>query len=203
MTEDDDRHSYIISDDAIETDPDIVAKIEAENGIRQFDAVTRMIQDAILSDRPFRLRASDILELNRLAIAGINKSAGLFRGVGVGIGKSAHEPPPPENVPRLIEEFCDYVNDSWHESPIHLAAYTLWRVNWIHPFIDGNGRTARATSYYVLNARLGYLLPGRQTIPEQISENKPPYYAALESADAAFKSGGIDTSRLEEMLGDW
>jgi hypothetical protein len=30
---------------------------------------------------------------------------------------------------------------------IHLAAYLMWRLNWIHPFADGNGRTARMTSY--------------------------------------------------------
>jgi Fic family protein len=44
-----------------------------------------------------------------------------------------------------IEFMCDYVNDRWAEaSAVHLCAYVLWRLNWIHPFGDGNGRTARA-----------------------------------------------------------
>jgi len=43
---------------------------------------------------------------------------------------------------------CDHINENWAKlSPLHLAAYTLWRMNWIHPFVDGNGRTSRAVSY--------------------------------------------------------
>jgi hypothetical protein len=32
--------------------------------------------------------------------------------------------------------------------PTELAAYGLWRLNWIHPFVEGNGRTARAVCYF-------------------------------------------------------
>ena len=56
--------------------------------------------------------------------------------------------------------------------PIHLAAYTMWRVNWIHPFAGGNGRTSRAVSNLVLCARLGYRLPGTLTVPEQIGRGQ-------------------------------
>ncbi len=87
-------------------------------------------------------------------------------------------------------------------SPIHLAACLLWRVNWIHPFSDGNGRTARALGYAVLAIRLGYLLPGSRTVPEQISEDKFPYYDALEVADAGQENGKIDLTGLEKMLSD-
>ncbi|HET9282483.1 MAG TPA: Fic family protein [Candidatus Angelobacter sp.] len=53
------------------------------------------------------------------------------------------------------------------KSAIHLAAYVIWRLNWIHPFADGNGRTSRALSYLVLCTRLGERLPGTVTIPDQ------------------------------------
>jgi Fic family protein len=106
-------------------------------------------------------------------------------------------------VAELLEELCDYVNDNWDRStPIHLAAYILWRLNWIHPFDDGNGRTSRAVSYLVLCIRTGSRLPGENTIPEQIARNKKPYYEALEAADGAWKQGVIDVSRLEELLAD-
>jgi hypothetical protein len=45
-----------------------------------------------------------------------------------------------------------------------------------------------------------YELPGTRTIPEQIAENKQPYYKALEAADESYKTTQIDASNLEELL---
>lgn len=107
-------------------------------------------------------------------------------------------------MPELIEELCDYVNDHWTEStPIHLASYVMWKLNWIHPFTDGNGRTSRAASYLVLCLRAGYLLPGRLTIPDQIAEDKSPYYLALEAADTAWtEKKAIDLAAMEKLLAE-
>lgn len=55
-------------------------------------------------------------------------------------------------------------------------------------------------SYYVLCAKLGYVLPGQQTVPEQIAADKEPYYLALEAADEAFAKGVVDVSRMENLL---
>ncbi len=74
-------------------------------------------------------------------------------------------------------------------------------MNWVHPFADGNGRTARAVSYVVLSIKLDSLLPGTPTIPEQIAVNKAPYYEALEQADKAWESGVVDVSALEQLIG--
>lgn len=83
---------------------------------------------------------------------------------------------------------CAIVNDRWEiATALHLAAYVLWRLNWIHPFVDGNGRTSRAVSYLVLCVKLGCPLPATRTIPERIAANKKRYYDALEMADAAPK----------------
>jgi len=96
---------------------------------------------------------------------------------------------------------CDYVNDRWNEStPIHLAAYLMWRLNWIHPFADGNGRTSRIVSYVVLSIRAGAILPGTPTIPDQIVDNRNPYFEALDAADAAYREGKIDVSKMENLL---
>jgi hypothetical protein len=48
--------------------------------------------------------------------------------------------------------------------------------------------------------RLGYLLPGKRTIPDQIAENKTPYYKALEAADVAWADGKIDLTEMKELL---
>ncbi len=149
----------------------------------------------------FRLRPSSILRLNRVAIEGLNEFAGLYRPSEMKIGNSRHRPPTPDLVPRMVEDMCDYVTDNRSsKSPIHLAAYLLWRINWIHPFDDGNGRTARAASYAVLSLLLGYELPGSFTIPEYIARDKEPYYKALEAADEAYQRNLIDVSELEALL---
>ena len=76
----------------------------------------------------------------------------------------------------------------------------MWRLNWIHPFEDGNGRTSRAASYFVLCVGLGYLVPGPRSIPERIAVRKKPYYDALEAADAAWEREVLDVSAMEELL---
>lgn len=78
----------------------------------------------------------------------------------------------------------------------------MWRVNWIHPFAGGNGRTSRAVSYLVLCSKLGFRLPGTNTIPEQIVANRQPYYSALDAADAAWADGRIDVSEMEQLLAE-
>lgn len=76
----------------------------------------------------------------------------------------------------------------------------MWRLNWIHPFDDGNGRTARAASYLVLCAKLRNRLPGEPTIPDLIADNKKPYYNALEGCDAGWVRDAIDLATLEQLL---
>ena len=47
---------------------------------------------------------------------------------------------------------------------------------------------------------LGETLPGNHTIPEQITENRQPYFDALDAADAAYAAGEIDLSKMENLL---
>jgi Fic family protein len=162
-------------------DPQAKAVAEARNGFRQYDAAIAAIHTAL--DRgSFKLRPSLILGLQRAALAGISSYAGNYRPGGVSIEGTKHEPVGAHLVPEMVEDMCDYVNDHWNEStPIHLAAYLMWRLNWIHPFADGNGRTSRIISYVVLSIRAGSVLPGTPTIPDQIVDNRKPYFDALVS----------------------
>lgn len=100
-----------------------------------------------------------------------------------------------------MAEMCDHVANRWHtDDPLMLSAYVLWRTNWIHPFIDGNGRTSRMASYIVLCLHTESLLPGKNTVPEQIAANGNPYYEALGKADLAWLAGKVDVSELKDLL---
>jgi Fic family protein len=197
----DDRHS-VAETAVLLTDPDEIARREAENGLRQFNLSLEFIRTHVKEpDRPFRLRSSTILMLHKAALEGLHPLAGTWRNTPVKIGGSGHQPPAEAFVSEEIEMMCEYVNEHWKEkSAVHLCAYVLWKLNWIHPFSDGNGRTARAVAYVVLSIKLDSLLPGAPTIPEQIAGDKKPYYNALEAADKALKDGKIDVGALEEML---
>ncbi len=177
------------------------ARQEALNAYLQSGRMNELIDETYDSNAPFRLRPHVIQELNRISIHMIEPDAGRWRDVPMRIGESKHRPPPPEEVPRYIDELCEYVNDNWEtKSPLHLAAYVMWRLNWIHPFIDGNGRTTRAVSYYVLCAKLGFRIPGVTTIPELVARSKGPYYKALEAADARYTDGVIGVDAMESLL---
>lgn len=183
--------------------PEEEAELEAKNGLRQFDRMIELIDKATKSSafQRFRLRPSSINELNRLAVEGLQYNPGTFRVQPIAISDSKHTPPDWPDVPMHIDDMCDYINDGWEtHSAIHLSAYAMWRLNWIHPFTDGNGRTSRIVSYLVLCAKLGYRLPGTKTIPERIAENKDPYYDALDAADAAWREGRLDLSEMEALL---
>jgi Fic family protein len=179
-----------------------VARVEGRNGLRQFDRMIELIDAAVAPSAPkFRLRPSVVMDLNRIAVDGLMSAPGSYRQASITISGAKHQPPPAEEVARHMDDMCEYVQDNWGATPVHLAAYVMWRLNWIHPFRDGNGRTSRAATYLVLCARLAMRLPGTKTIPERIAAEKPPYYAALENADAAWSHGKVDVQSMEKLLG--
>lgn len=184
----------------VATDEAEIDRIEGENALRVFDTITNIVSEALQAGSQFRLRPAFLSLVNGIATEGVEPFPGEFRFGDVEITNSPHEPPPHRDVVRFVDEMCEYVNTHWDSTPIHLAAYLLWRINWIHPFFNGNGRTARAISYMVLCIRLGCLLPGTTTIPEQIAEDKDPYYSGLVVADEYFNQGRIDVSALEGLL---
>lgn len=186
------------------TDPIDRAQAEARNGLLQYDLGRDVIRAACERQEQggrFHLRLSLVLSLHRAALNGISTFAGNFRPGGVEILNSRHAPPAAHLVPELVEHMCDYINDHWESaSAIHLAAYAMWRLNWIHPFADGNGWTSRMLSYVVMAIRSGVEPPGSPTIPAQIVANRQPYFAALDAADAAWAEGRLDLSAMEQLL---
>jgi Fic family protein len=138
--------------------------------------------------------------LNAAATANIAQFGGRFRRQPIYVG--THIPPHFEDVPELVDEFLSVIHENWTIAthPAILPAYALWRLNWIHPFIEGNGRTARAACYLLLCVRYGALLPGTKIVPERIRENRQPYYAALEAADRHWADGEFNVDELADYL---
>jgi hypothetical protein len=129
----DDRHSRA-EDAQLLSDPDEIARREAENGLRQFSLALEMIRGSVKDkERPFKLRAGPILLLHKAALDGLHRLAGTFRNTPVKIGGSKHQPPHEAFVADEIQSMCEYVNTNWQaKSATHLAAYVLWKMNWIH-----------------------------------------------------------------------
>ena len=114
--------------------------LEARNGRLQYRLARRLARQ---SSGVLRLTPNLIKSFHRRAIKGIYSCAGEYRTWGVKLGLS-HKPPESRYVPGLLEDMCSRANEAGDWDPIQVAAYLLWRVNWIHPFGGGNGRTSRA-----------------------------------------------------------
>ncbi len=100
----------------------------------------------------FEITEEVILKLHKLFYSGIDDEyAGKYRDIQVFITGTEYIPPKAENVPKLMKEFIqklDEYNDTMHI--IEYAAYAHRRLVDIHPFIDGNGRTARLLMNLIL-----------------------------------------------------
>ncbi len=88
-----------------------------------------------------------------------------------------HTPPDADTLPERIEKICKFANDSEEKVFIHpvLKAITLhFMIGYDHPFVDGNGRTARALFYWAM-ARQGYWLMEFISISRIIKQNPAQY----------------------------
>ncbi len=189
-----------------EDDAELFRQIEDRNLLAQYDFLRTSV-DVALTEPGFRITHELICRLHDYAVVHICDEPGKYRTTrGVGIKHSKHAPPHPDKVQGLMDDFVDYLDKNWDKkTAIFLAAYTLWRLCWIHPFIEGNGRTARAMCCLVLCVKLGFWLPGPNTIPKQIRDNRKPYYDALAEGDSSdprndYYNLGMMEKYLEELM---
>lgn len=179
--------------------PQLFTRIQEQNLLRQYDLLSNCIEIALEKN----IEAFDkytLWALNYAAVANIAQFGGRYREDPIYVG--IHTPPHFMDVPNLMDRFFSLIHENWTiiDHPTSIAAYALWRLNWIHPFVEGNGRTARAACYYLLCLKQGKLLPGRKIVPELIRENRAPYYAALHSADRAWNDGRLDVTEMATYL---
>jgi Fic family protein len=119
----------------------------------------------------------------------VPEKVGVFRTTEVvikeeGTGKIIFQPPPSHEVPFLLDDFFEWLNDPT-ASEIHpiirsgIAHYILVA---IHPFVEGNGRTVRAFSTLIL-MREGYDTKKFFSLEEHFDEDPGAYYEALGEVD--------------------
>lgn len=149
-----------------------------------------------------RLSAQFIKDLNQIATAGLCENPGQYRTEPARINNSQHQPIHPNEIADEIGNLCVFVKENWNRyDPFTLASYVLWRLVWIHPFEDGNGRTADAVSYFILCRKLESWLPGKNIIPTYWHDNRDDrYYAALKAADAKNENSPKSVSQLSTLM---
>ncbi|UCD15432.1 MAG: Fic family protein, partial [Candidatus Omnitrophota bacterium] len=135
-----------------------------------------------------------------------NKDCGVFRNRQVFIGRRIFDgtsfkeiveymPPETKNVPGLVAEFLDWLNSNKIKeiNPIIFAGIVHYEIARIHPFIDGNGRTARLTASLIFY-KSGFDHRRFFALDDYYDENRSAYYAALKTAQT---SSGDITKWLE------
>jgi Fic family protein len=181
-----------------EEDRSLYDRVQERNLARQYDLLINCIEIGVIQG----VRAFDkyfLWSLNAVAVANISQFGGRFREEPVYL--KDYKPPHFEKVPHLMDQFISTVQENWFIwSEYVLASYVLWRLNWIHPFIEGNGRTARAACYYILCAKFGGLPGGAHIVPERIRHDRQPYYGALREADRNWDNGELRFPKMEAYL---
>ncbi len=183
---------------------------EFYNYLRAFETV-----DGLCDQRDAVVTKGDLRGVHRLLtedVRGGRRAAGEFRREDVKVGDVQgdavvvhHDPPTWLQVEPELEALLSWVegakekgdgrDDPWVH-PVILAGVVQHRLVWIHPFVDGNGRTARMLTTLLLHQR-GYDFRYLFELSSYYNKNRDDYYAALRTADAS----GDYTAWLTYFLG--
>lgn len=129
-------------------------------------------------DKKEDLNTQFIKQIHKIILKNIDDfQAGVYRKTNVRILGAVHIPPDASKIERLMDEFIDWYYTNKHQISVpELAAWVQYKFVCIHPFIDGNGRTARLLMNLVL-LQTGY--------PPAVILNldRQKYYRVLRQAD--------------------
>lgn len=136
------------------------------------------------------------LKAHKALMEGLIEKSGTYRKQGVGIVKGSkveHLAPPFENVPYLMKDLFEYLKKS-DEIELIKSCVFHYEMEFIHPFLDGNGRMGRLWQTLILMEKY----PIFEFLPFEtlISKDQEKYYKALAESDNAGKS----TAFIEYML---
>lgn len=129
--------------------------IMEHNEIIGLEAALKYINNTLVS-KFGRFLLNDILQIHKRVLGYVDPlEAGSFRTSQVYVGE--HTPPPASDVQELMEEFVYWMNceDTFNMHPVKFSALAHFKIVHIHPFVDGNGRTARLLMNLIL-MRAGY-----------------------------------------------
>ena len=123
----------------------LVEHLEATNHAQALDWITQQA-----SRNPSDLTERDILKIHSIVLKGIDDTnAGYYRHVAVRIAGSRVVLPNPIKIPTLMKALIDFIKKS-KLHPVALAAEAHYQLVTMHPFVDGNGRTARLLMNIIL-----------------------------------------------------
>ncbi len=156
-----------------------------------------------------KMRMADLLNIHRIITKDVMQNtsdSGVFRNRQVFVGKRIfngttfkeaveYMPPKTEEVLQLVKEFIDWLNldKAWEINPVLLAGVVHYEIARIHPFIDGNGRTARLFATLILYLS-GFDHRRIFALDDYYDRDRQAYYAALKTAQ---QSNGDITQWLE------
>ena len=152
-----------------------------------------------------RIEESLIRHLHKLIINKIlpKDKSGVYRNTQVVVksnqtGEVTFRPPATREVKKQIEDFLVWINDkdSKEIHPVLRAGIVHYELVRIHPFVDGNGRLARALSMLVLFQE-NYDIRRFFSLEEYFDSDPENYYKALQSVDSAMQNDGDLTEWLE------
>lgn len=156
--------------------------------------------DSILADivgnDPGPLTPEDLNEYNSLVLAGLEVEEGVIPGEvrRTSVGVAGYRGAPAEDCPYLLKRLCDWLSSEIFEAPegyeivygVLRAVVAHLYIAWIHPFGDGNGRTARLAEVRLL-LEAGAPSAAAHLLSNYYNETRSEYYRQL---DYASKSGG-------------
>jgi hypothetical protein len=117
----------------------------------------------------------------------------------IGLTLVVRHAPDHSQVPALMAKFFETLAAMWPScDALEIAAFALWSILWVHPFMDGNGRTARAFAYVCLNVKAGRLLPGSETFFSPML--RQGLSGIVSRAIISFEAGSLDLSEMRSYL---
>jgi Fic family protein len=144
-----------------------------------------------------KIKVADTLNIHHILTKDVMQNStdsGTFRNRQVFVGKRVFDgttfkevveymPPKTEEVPGLVKEFIDWLNleKTWGINPVLLAGIVHYEIARIHPFIDGNGRTARLLATLILYLS-GFDHRRIFALDDYYDRDRQAYYAALKTA---------------------
>lgn len=166
-------------------DRDVQEIINYRNVLKFIDQIAEQMKQA----KNYFLTLDGLLEIHRITTDRIlpSQSCGKFRLSQVVIknaktGQISYTPPPAAEVPFLIEDLINWINDEETKEmhPVIKAGIIHYEISRIHPFSDGNGRTGRATATLIMFLD-GYDIRKFFSLEEYFDENPMDYYLTLQS----------------------
>lgn len=128
---------------------------------------------------------SFMLQLHTLVMQGLGQGGKLRSEVSAifnAAGIAVYLPPPPRQIPHLVERLLRYSNSEKEQFTPIRAALSHYTFEKIHPFLDGNGRVGRLLLQAVLE-KGGYGMKGLLTVEEYLDHHRSEYYRALEESE--------------------